>query len=418
MKQLAVIGSALAASIALVGCGGTSSDIATNETGYFIDSPVENLSFQTESGLTGSTDAFGRFQFQYDEKVAFRIGNLILGEAIPAVDGLMTPETLFPHDDTHKTLLLQTLQALDTDHDLSNGITLPEGLLEDIDQVSFADLNETELIALGHGELGEHIDMDYDGHIDVDPDQAKIHFGGSVDLWGHGHRPDDNATGGGNGDGDGEGTPIDIIGMPTSTLTQELKDAIAYMGNEERLAYDVYMNLYEYHMTNGTQIAQLQNIASRSEQTHVGIVQSIVQKYDLGADDLTDITDGVADNNVSFEDMPRGEYDIPAIQDLYDALYTKGTVSPQDALEVGCLVEVTDINDLDHYLTLAQDSEAADVQIAFEVLRDGSYSHYWAFDKGLKALGVTEGCCSLGTIDGVNYCHPEYPQNTTGGVQR
>jgi len=43
----------------------------------------------------------------------------------------------------------------------------------------------------------------------------------------------------------------------------------------------------------------------------------------------------------------------------------------------------------------------------FNFLRDGSYKHYWAFDKGLKNMGIDNGCCSLGT----NYCHPEYPQN-------
>ena len=217
-----------------------------------------------------------------------------------------------------------------------------------------------------------------------------------------------------NGNADKNDALIDVGSLPMSTLTQDLKDAIAYMGNEERLAYDIYMNLYEYHLSDGTEIKQLENIATRGEKTHVGIVRSLVQKYDLGADNLSNVSEGVADNSVAFEDMPRGQYDIPAIQTLYDALYAKGTDSVQDSLEVGCLVEVTDINDLDHYLALAEASDAVDVTAAFEVLRDGSYSHYWAFDKGLKNLGIAEGCCSLGTIDGVNYCHNEYPQNEKG----
>jgi hypothetical protein len=182
------------------------------------------------------------------------------------------------------------------------------------------------------------------------------------------------------------------------------------MGNEERLAYDVYMNLYNYHNENNNiQIMQFPNIAN-AEETHVEIVQSLVQKYDLGADDLSNVDTAVADNSVSFEDMPSGVYDIPAIQELYDALYAKGITSQQDALEVGCMVEVTDINDLDEYIELAEESNAADVIDAFNILRDGSYSHYWAFDKGLKNMGVTDGCCSLGQ----EYCHPEYPQNSNG----
>jgi hypothetical protein len=208
---------------------------------------------------------------------------------------------------------------------------------------------------------------------------------------------------------------FDVDDYPMSSLSQPLKDAIAYMGNEERLAYDVYMNLYDYHTQESTTtIKQLQNIATRSEKTHVGIVQSLVQRYKLGEENLTILEDAVADNTVAFEDMPRGQYDIPAIQDLYDALYAKGVNSVQNALEVGCMVEVTDINDLDTYIALAKESKADDVEEAFNKLRNGSYNHYWAFDKGLKALNISDGCCSLGTVGGVNYCHTEYPQNNRG----
>ena len=42
----------------------------------------------------------------------------------------------------------------------------------------------------------------------------------------------------------------------------------------------------------------------------------------------------------------------------------------------------------------------------FNFLRDGSYNHYWAFDKGLKNKGVSTGCCTWTEL-----CHTEYPQN-------
>jgi len=35
----------------------------------------------------------------------------------------------------------------------------------------------------------------------------------------------------------------------------------------------------------------------------------------------------------------------------------------------------------------------------------------WEFDKGLKDLGVESGCCSLGVIDGVDYCRPDFPNS-------
>ncbi len=211
------------------------------------------------------------------------------------------------------------------------------------------------------------------------------------------------------------GNGFNLENYAESTLTPELKNAIAYMGNEERLAYDIYQNLYNYHLDeNDIEINQLQNISEKSEIKHIGIVRDIVNRYELSSDDLTNVSTPSADRDTDVYDMPSGEYDIPAIQELYNTLYDKGIDSQRDALEVGCMVEVTDIDDLDYFIDVAEASEAEDVVEAFKVLRDGSYNHYWAFDKGLKNLGMEEGCCSLGTIGHVNYCHLDYPTNENG----
>ncbi len=205
------------------------------------------------------------------------------------------------------------------------------------------------------------------------------------------------------------GAGFDITQYPESNLTQEIIDSLAYMGNEERLAYDIYTVLYDYHYDDGITIKQLANIP-KSERQHVEIVQSVIQKYNIDTDNLTDVPTPVADQNVSFEDMPTGVYDIVAIQELYDMLYDKGIASQQDALEVGCMVEVVDIDDLDEFILQAEASNATDIVAAFNILRDGSYRHYWAFDKGLKNIGISDGCCSLSPALGHNFCHPEYPQ--------
>ncbi len=106
-----------------------------------------------------------------------------------------------------------------------------------------------------------------------------------------------------------------------------------------------------------------------------------------------------------------GVYSVSKIQDLYNQLYSKGVRSQRDALEVGCMVEVTDINDLQEHISTAQRAGANDIVDTFESLKRGSYNHYWAFDRGLKQMGVSDGCCSLGR----EYCHLEYPQNERGG---
>ena len=179
------------------------------------------------------------------------------------------------------------------------------------------------------------------------------------------------------------------------------------MGNEERLAYDVYNRLYSRWG-----IKQFINIATKSEYKHITAVQRLVQKYKISDDvNFTNIDMTPSGYmNTPIEEMKPGTYDISKIQNLYNDLVSKGLNSEIDALEVGCMVEVTDINDLNRYLEIAKASNAVDVEEVFTFLRQGSYNHYRAFDRGLKNRGVSDGCCSLGSLNGVNYCHPEYPQ--------
>jgi hypothetical protein len=193
-----------------------------------------------------------------------------------------------------------------------------------------------------------------------------------------------------------------------SVLSEALANTISYMGNEERLAYDVYNRLYEEWGTK-----QFTNIATKSEYKHITAVQQLVQKYKMSDDiNFTNIDlPALGYMNTPIEDMQAGTYDISKIQRLYDDLVTMGSTSEVDALKVGCIVEVVDVNDLDEYITLAEQSNASDVVDVFNFLRDGSYNHYWAFDKGLKNKGIAEGCCSVGS----EYCHLEYPQNDNGG---
>ena len=190
-------------------------------------------------------------------------------------------------------------------------------------------------------------------------------------------------------------------------LSEELVNTLSYMGNEERLAYDVYNKLYEEWG-----IKQFTNIATNSEYKHIVAVQDLIKKYKLN--DLNHFTNidlpALGYMNTPVESMIAGTYDISKIQRLYDDLVSMGSVSEIDALNVGCIIEVVDINDLDEYIHIAEASNASDVVDTFNFLRNGSYSHYWSFDEALKQRGIVEGCCTLGTIDGVNYCHPEYPQ--------
>ncbi len=193
------------------------------------------------------------------------------------------------------------------------------------------------------------------------------------------------------------------LDAPLSTLSQEVTNTLSFMGNEERLAYDVYNRLYQEWGTK-----QFTNIATKSEYKHITAVQKLVQKYKMSDDmNFTNVDLPVLGYmNTPIEDMQAGTYDIAHIQKLYDDLTSQGLTSEIEALKVGCIIEVTDVNDLNEDIRLAEESNAQDIVDVFNFLRDGSYNHYWAFDKGLKNKGVGEGCCSLGT----EYCHPEYPK--------
>ena len=218
------------------------------------------------------------------------------------------------------------------------------------------------------------------------------------------------STGGGSGSGSSTNElPSEVqaaIDAPTSTLSQELTNTLAYMGNEERLAYDVYNRLYTVWGTK-----QFTNIATKSEYKHISAVKDLVQKYKIS--DNVDFTNvdlpALGYMNTPIESMQAGVYDIAVIQRLYDDLTSAGVVSEVEALKVGCTVEVVDVTDLDRDIAIAQSENATDIVTVFNFLRDGSYNHYWAFDNGLKNKGVSAGCCTWAEL-----CHPEYPQNENG----
>lgn len=199
----------------------------------------------------------------------------------------------------------------------------------------------------------------------------------------------------------------DAIDGPESVLTEDLKDAITYMYNEEGLAYDVYMNIYEKQPVN-----QLQKIAQNSETKHMAAVDELAVKYDLNMTAYDPTLEPYSKEGIS-----NGTYSVPHIQELYDLLYAKGIKSEKDALEVGCMVEVVDVDDLDKYLELATEANATDVLDVFNFLIEGSYKHYWTFDSALmKANNSTDpndGCCSVEDEFGLGYsfCHTEYPDN-------
>ena len=412
----------LTTALLLSGCGSSSSqttDTTTDTTpltsGQLVDNYVANVDYTCDDNTTGVTDENGTFSCD-SLPVRFHLGGLELGtiNTVPQ-DGQVFPQDLagvarVDVNNTEVVAMAQFLQSCDEDNDTRNGIQIKAEVKE-----AFHNHNEEF-----HAENLDAYATDANITL-ISEDDALSHLEETTTFVEHVNEHG-NQNSNENGSNGGYGTlptsVTDALLTPAVTLTQEAKNTLAYMGNEERSAHDVYTTLYNYHVENGNgAITQLTNIATRSETTHIATVELLVEKYISDINEFTNIENNETNFDLSYAQkdttqLPSGVYNIPAIQDLYNTLIAKGEQSVQDALEVGCMVEVTDINDLLEDIETAQESNASDVVTAFEFLRDASYSHYWSFDKALKDMGVTQGC----GVAGDAYNHPEYPQNTNGGA--
>lgn len=151
-------------------------------------------------------------------------------------------------------------------------------------------------------------------------------------------------------------------GISTSAQAATKPDAAAlqYMVAEEKLAHDVYVTLGEEY---GVRV--FTNIA-RSETQHQSAVASLLDLYGIKNPTLNDKV---------------GVFDDPKLQSFYDDLIAKGMLSLQDALEVGVLVEKTDIADLKEILA---GNEPAEVDRVLTQLLKASYNHLAAFERQLR----------------------------------
>lgn len=128
----------------LFGCGGGggsssdgSSTSSAKSTGVFLDGPVINIGYRTET-LEGVTNSLGEYKYLPGETVTFFIGAL----EFPAVTatGRITPLDVAGTQDTANSKvmnIIRLLQTLDQDGDPSNGITITDQAKSSATQVDF-----------------------------------------------------------------------------------------------------------------------------------------------------------------------------------------------------------------------------------------------------------------------------------------
>lgn len=149
-------------------------------------------------------------------------------------------------------------------------------------------------------------------------------------------------------------------GGSVPVLTQVEIDDLMFMREEEKLAHDVYIVLYAEW---GNQV--FYNI-SLSEQKHTDAVLGLIVKY--GLDDPASPEIGV--------------FNDPYLQALYDQLMEMGMAGERDALEVGFLIEVTDIEDI---VDCMERTDQADILNVYGNLLAGSENHLAAFLRNIEA---------------------------------
>jgi len=105
--------------------GGNSPDNNATQSGVFIDSPVEGLSYASAT-LNGTTDADGAFSYETNETVTFSIGDITLGSTSGAA--VITPVDMVngatSETDPVVTNIARFLQTLDDDGNPDNGIMI------------------------------------------------------------------------------------------------------------------------------------------------------------------------------------------------------------------------------------------------------------------------------------------------------
>ncbi len=151
--------------------------------------------------------------------------------------------------------------------------------------------------------------------------------------------------------------------ISVSELSDEEITGIRYMREEEKLARDVYLALYDLW---GTPI--FANIAA-SEETHTGAVETLIVRYGL--------EDPYVDD--------RGTFENETLQGLYTDLVSAGSGSLMAALMVGAQIEELDMVDIASYI---ESADNADIILVYENLMMGSRNHLRSFVSLLEKEGI------------------------------
>jgi hypothetical protein len=143
---------------------------------------------------------------------------------------------------------------------------------------------------------------------------------------------------------------------PIEAISSDEEAGLIFMREEEKLARDVYLTLYDIWGLN-----VFKNIA-KSEQTHTDTMKMLLDKYQ--------IADPVLDDSV-------GVFTDYHFTEVFEALVAKGSESLEGALQVGAQIEDLDMNDIVESIEVVEGND--DIVMVYEELLKGSRNHLRSF---------------------------------------
>ena len=152
-----------------------------------------------------------------------------------------------------------------------------------------------------------------------------------------------------------------LLEGPLAEISEAEVMTLSFMREEEKMARDVYITLYEVWQT-----PIFANI-SKAEQQHMDQIKSLLDSYEL-PDPASEET---------------GVFTNPDLQALYDSLVERGRTSQIEALQVGALIEEVDIEDLQNAIA-GTENQALDR--VYTKLLNGSYNHLRSFVRNIEYL--------------------------------
>ena len=148
-------------------------------------------------------------------------------------------------------------------------------------------------------------------------------------------------------------------------LSAQEVQSLQWMVEEEKLASDIYQELYERWG-----LKTFFNIGAKSEVQHIKAVSSLLTAY------------GVENPSLS----ARGKFSNPDLQSLYNNLLAQGSQSLEQALYVGAAIEELDIRDLQDAIN---ETQQADIIQVYQNLMKGSSQHLSAFMQQIERHGFS-----------------------------